>query len=128
MRVKIARAEYQKSHKLTNDLRLTRPGKWLRRFSLDELPQLLNVLKGDMSVIGPRAFMPAELEEMDGYAPIILRVHPGITGWWQVTGRHQNTFRQRLQMDEHYISNWSLSMDAYILLKTFWVVLSGSGA
>ena len=120
--------EYEQYHKLETDPRITRVGKWLRRFSLDEIPQLWNVLKGEMSLVGPRAYMPSELNEMGEYAQIILRVHPGITGWWQVTGRHQNTFRQRLQMDEHYISNWSLSMDAYILLKTFWVVLSGSGA
>ncbi len=123
-----ARAEYQKYHKLTNDPRLTRLGKWLRRFSLDELPQLLNVLKGDMSVMGPRAYLPSELNEMGNYAPTILRIKPGLTGWWQVMGRHNTTFEQRLRLDEYYISNWSLWMDFYILLKTVWVVQSGKGA
>lgn len=123
-----AKKEYDQYHKLGTDPRITRIGKWLRRFSLDEIPQLWNVLKGEMSLVGPRAYMPSELDAMGVYAQVILRVQPGITGWWQVTGRNQNTFQQRLQMDEHYISNWSLSMDVYILLKTFWVVLSGTGA
>lgn len=113
-----ARAEYEKYHKLTNDPRLTRLGKWLRRFSLDELPQLWNMLKGDMSLVGPRAYMPSELNEMGDYAPTILRIKPGMTGWWQVMGRHGTTFEQRPRMDEYYISNWSLWMDVYILLKT----------
>ena len=123
-----ARAEYKKYHKLTHDPRLTRLGKWLRRFSLDELPQFLNVLKGEMSLIGPRAYMPSELNAMGDYAPIILRIQPGLTGWWQVMGRHGTTFEQRLRMDEYYISNWSLWMDFYILMKTVWVVLGGKGA
>jgi len=123
-----AQAEYQKYHKLTNDPRLTRTGKWLRRFSLDELPQLLNVLKGDMSVTGPRAYLPSELVDMRDFASTILRIKPGLTGWWQVTGRHNTTFEQRLRMDEYYISNWSLWMDFYILLKTVWEVQMGKGA
>ena len=121
----VAKAEYQEFHKLTNDPRLTRIGKWLRRFSLDELPQLVNVLGGSMSVIGPRAYMPSELDDIGDYAPIILRIQPGLTGWWQIMGRHETTFQQRLLMDEYYISNWSLWMDVYILLKTVWVVSSG---
>lgn len=122
-----ARAQYEKYHKLESDPRITRVGRWLRKFSLDELPQLLNVLRGEMSLVGPRAYMPSELEAMGSYAEIILRVHPGMTGWWQVQGRHRTTFQQRLQMDEYYISNWSLWMDIFILLKTVWVVISGQG-
>ena len=124
----VALAEYEKFHKFTNDPRLTRLGKWLRRFSLDELPQLWNTLKGDMSLVGPRAYMKSELIEVGNYAPTILRVKPGMTGWWQVMGRHEITFQQRVRMDEYYISNWSLWMDIYILLKTVWVVESGKGA
>jgi len=124
----VAKAEYQEHHKLANDPRLTRVGKWLRRFSLDELPQFVHVLGGSMSMIGPRAYMPSELDDIGDYAPIILRIQPGLTGWWQIMGRHQTTFKQRLLMDEYYISNWSLWMDVYILLKTVWVVLSGRGA
>jgi Undecaprenyl-phosphate galactose phosphotransferase WbaP len=124
----VARAEYKKYHKLTNDPRLTRSGKWIRRFSLDELPQLLNVLNREMSVTGPRAYLPSELSEMGDYAPIILRIRPGLTGWWQVMGRHETLFEKRLKMDEYYISNWSLWMDFYIILKTGLVVLTGNGA
>ncbi|RMD59823.1 undecaprenyl-phosphate galactose phosphotransferase WbaP [Candidatus Parcubacteria bacterium] len=122
-----ARAQYERHHKLENDPRITRVGRWLRKFSLDELPQLVNVLRGEMSLVGPRAYMPSELKDMGSYADIVLRVAPGMTGWWQVQGRHRTTFQQRLQMDEYYISNWSLWMDIFILLKTFWVVLRGGG-
>jgi Undecaprenyl-phosphate galactose phosphotransferase WbaP len=123
-----AKAQYEEFHKLENDPRVTKLGDFLRKFSLDELPQLWNVLIGEMSLSGPRAYMPAELDEMGSYAPIILRVAPGMTGWWQVLGRHNTTFEKRLVMDEYYISNWSLWMDIYIFLKTFFVVLSGNGA
>jgi len=81
-----------------------------------------------MSVIGPRAYLPSELDEMGDYAPIILRVQPGLTGWRQVMGRHETTFDQRLRLDEYTISNRSLRMDFYILMKTVWVVLGGNGA
>jgi lipopolysaccharide/colanic/teichoic acid biosynthesis glycosyltransferase len=94
---------------------------------MDELPQLLQVLNGEMSLVGPRAYMPSELPAMGSYAATILRVKPGITGWWQISGRNSTTFERRLQMDEYYISNWSLWMDIYILLKTVGVVLSGQG-
>jgi Undecaprenyl-phosphate galactose phosphotransferase WbaP len=124
----VAQSEYLKDHKLSNDPRLTRIGKFVRRFSLDELPQILNVLSGSMSIVGPRAYMPSELDEMGDYSPIIMRIQPGLTGWWQVMGRHETTFHQRLRLDEYYISNWSLWMDTYILMKTVWIMLSGRGA
>jgi Undecaprenyl-phosphate galactose phosphotransferase WbaP len=123
-----ARLEFEKYHKLQNDPRITRTGKWLRRLYLDEIPQLWNVLKGEMSLVGPRPVCDYEIEEMGSYAPVILRVKPGMTGWWQVTGQHQIDFQQRVQMEEYYISNWSLWMDAYILMKTIFVVFNRKGA
>ena len=118
----------QETFKPHEEAQVTRVGRFLRKTSLDELPQLLNVLKGEMSLSGPRAYMPAELGSMGTYTATILRVNPGITGWWQVLGRHNTSFQQRLEMDEYYISNWSLWMDLYIFLKTVLVVLGGSGA
>jgi Undecaprenyl-phosphate galactose phosphotransferase WbaP len=119
--------EYQKYHKLTNDPRVTRVGKVLRRYSLDEIPQFINVLKGDMNLIGPRSYLPEELPAMGEFAKVILKVKPGITGWWQVMGRNATSFKERLQLDEYYISNWSIWLDIYIMIKTAWVLLRGEG-
>ena len=121
-------AMYKKYHKLDKDPRVTKIGRFIRRFSIDEFPQLINVLKGEMSLSGPRAYLPSELEEMGDYAETILRVNPGMTGWWQVLGRHGTSFQKRLQMDEYYISNWSIWMDVYIFMKTIGVVIFGKGA
>lgn len=120
-------AEYQTYHKLANDPRVTRMGRVFRRYSLDELPQFINVLKGDMNLIGPRSYLPRELEIMGEYAQVILKVKPGITGWWQVMGRNATSFKERLQLDEYYISNWSIWLDIYIMIKTVWVLLRGEG-
>ncbi|MCJ7623965.1 MAG: undecaprenyl-phosphate galactose phosphotransferase WbaP [Anaerolineaceae bacterium] len=122
-----AMAEYREFHKLSKDPRITRVGGFLRKYSLDELPQLWNVLRGDMSLIGPRAYLPSEMDDIGGFTEIIHRVRPGMTGWWQVMGRHTTTFQYRLRLDEYYISNWSLWMDLYIIYKTFWVVIQGTG-
>ena len=119
--------EYDKYHKLADDPRVTPVGKFLRRYSLDELPQLINVLKGDMNLIGPRSYLPRELPAMGEYARIILKVKPGITGWWQVMGRNATSFEERLQLDVYYISNWSVWLDIYIAIKTVWVLVSGKG-
>jgi Undecaprenyl-phosphate galactose phosphotransferase WbaP len=123
-----ANQEYQLYHKLTNDPRVTRVGRILRKFSLDELPQLWNIISGDLSLVGPRAYMPGECAEMGAYASLILRISPGLTGWWQVMGRHNTTFEERLHLDEYYLSNWSLWMDVFILIKTGWIMISGKGA
>ena len=119
--------EYEKYHKLANDPRVTRAGKFLRRYSLDELPQFINVLKGDMNLIGPRSYLPRELPHMGANAKVILKVKPGITGWWQVMGRNATSFKERLQLDEYYISNWSIWLDIYIMIKTVWVLIHGEG-
>ena len=122
-----ARREYEKYHKLSVDPRVTRVGKFIRRYSLDELPQLINTLKGDMNLIGPRSYLPRELPEIGDYTKIIMKVKPGITGWWQVMGRNATSFKERLQLDEYYISNWSIWLDIYIVIKTVWVLIKGQG-
>ena len=121
-----------KSHpmlfKIPNDARRTRVGRVIRRFSLDELPQLLNVLAGSMSLVGPRAQVPAEVEQYDDWARHRLRVHPGLTGLWQVSGRSDVPFVEMVMLDTYYVTQWSLGLDLKILLKTIPVVLAGRGA
>jgi len=122
------RAEYEEFHKLTVDPRVTRIGRFLRKFSLDELPQLWNVLVGDMSLVGPRPYLEREIPEMDQKEAIILRVKPGITGIWQVTERNASTFERRLHMDVEYVRSWSPWLDIYVLARTIPVVLGGTGS
>jgi Undecaprenyl-phosphate galactose phosphotransferase WbaP len=119
------RKEYEIYHKLKDDPRLTRVGKFLRKYSLDELPQFWNVIRGDMSLIGPRAYIPWEKIKMNGHDEIILKVKPGISGLWQVTDRNKSSFEERNLMDVYYIRNWSMFLDIYILARTIAVVLSG---
>lgn len=121
------RAEYATYHKLRHDPRITRVGRFLRKTSLDELPQLWNVLKGDMSLIGPRAYMPRELPEVGAAADIIGSVRPGITGYWQVSGRHRTTFQERVAMDVFYARNRGALFDAHILVKTVFLLLKADG-
>jgi Undecaprenyl-phosphate galactose phosphotransferase WbaP len=123
-----AREEYARFAKLKADPRVTRVGRFLRKTSLDELPQLLNVFRGEMSLVGPRAYLPAELERMQGRERTILRVRPGITGLWQVSGRSRIPFEGRLDLDVRYIRDWSVSLDLYLLARTVPVVLTGHGA
>lgn len=122
------RSEYEVYHKLRTDPRLTRVGKFLRKFSLDELPQFINVLKGDMSLIGPRAYLPWEKVKMNGYEEMILKVKPGISGLWQVTDRNESSFEERNETDVYYIRNWSMFLDIYIVARTINVVILGRGA
>jgi Undecaprenyl-phosphate galactose phosphotransferase WbaP len=122
------RSEYEVYHKLRTDPRLTRVGKFLRKFSLDELPQFINVLKGDMSLIGPRAYLPWEKVKMNGYEEMILKVKPGISGLWQVTDRNESSFEERNETDVYYIRNWSMFLDIYIVARTISVVVLGRGA
>jgi lipopolysaccharide/colanic/teichoic acid biosynthesis glycosyltransferase len=121
------RREYERFHKLKNDPRVTRVGRVLRKFSFDEFPQLWNVLKGDMSLVGPRPYLERELREMDGQEGIVLRAPPGMTGLWQVSDRNAINFQGRVKMDVHYVRNWSPWLDLYILARTFSVVLRGTG-
>ena len=122
------REEYMTYHKLTYDPRITPVGRFLRKTSLDELPQLVNILMGDMSLIGPRAYMPKELPEVGASADVIGSVRPGLTGYWQVSGRHRTTFQERVAMDVFYVRNCGLLFDFYILCKTAVIVLKGDGS
>ena len=125
------RREWESDHKLKNDPRITPIGRFLRKSSLDELPQLWNVLRGDMSLVGPRPIPETEVvryrENSDVYEAY-QRVRPGITGMWQVSGRNNTTYQERLEFDEYYIRNWSIWLDLHILARTFKTVLLGEGA
>jgi lipopolysaccharide/colanic/teichoic acid biosynthesis glycosyltransferase len=113
--------------KLTDDPRITRIGRWLRKTSLDELPQLLNILKGEMSLVGPRPPIAYELDHYQPWHHERLRVTPGLTGLWQVSGRSNVPFEEMVRLDIQYINNWSLGEDLRIMAKTLPVVLHGSG-
>lgn len=115
--------EYKINKKLVNDPRITRVGKFIRKTSIDELPQLFNVLKGDMSLIGNRPYLPREKEDMGYYFDDIVSTKPGITGYWQVSGRSKTTFKNRLKMESDYSKIQSLDLDVYIFFKTFAVLL-----
>jgi Undecaprenyl-phosphate galactose phosphotransferase WbaP len=119
--------EYAARHKIEYDPRITRVGRILRRWSLDEFPQFWNVIRGEMSVVGPRPYLPSETAMLGDACDVILRVAPGLTGWWQVMGRHRLEFKERLRMDEFYVGNYSMLTDLYILFKTVYVVISGEG-
>jgi undecaprenyl-phosphate galactose phosphotransferase len=122
-------AEYLVTYKLRDDPRVTAIGKWLRRTSLDELPQLWNVLRGDMSLVGPRPVLAKELEEHYGpAAQLYIRTRPGMTGLWQVSGRSDTSYKRRVFLDEWYILNWSFWYDIVILIQTVWIVGTGRGA
>jgi lipopolysaccharide/colanic/teichoic acid biosynthesis glycosyltransferase len=114
--------------KIQKDPRLTRVGKVIRKYSLDELPQLWNVLKGEMSLVGPRPPVRSEVEEYSEWAQKRLNIKPGITGLWQVSGRSDLSFDEMLKLDIYYMWNWSLSNDLKILLRTIPVVISGHGS
>ena len=120
--------EYRKNKKMRYDPRVTRVGKFLRRTSIDELPQLLNVLLGDMSVIGNRPYMPREKKEMGEYFDEIVKTKPGMTGYWQVSGRNDISFEHRLELEAYYSRHHNLRMDLEILLATPGAVIFGRGA
>lgn len=128
--------EYKRSsYKLHRDPRVTKFGKFIRKHSIDEMPQLINVLKGEMSIVGPRPYYPDELKEQTAKYPHtkpllrdVLSVKPGITGFWQVSGRSEVNFDKRIEMDAYYARKKSIWLDLLIMAKTPWVMLTGSGA
>ena len=121
-------AEWEKNRKFSDDPRVTRIGKFLRKTSLDEIPQLWNIFKGDMSFVGPRPVTLGELEKYGGTVEYVLSVTPGLSGMWQVSGRSDTDYDERIALDSYYIQNWSIWLDLWIVVKTIWVVLAGKGA
>ena len=122
------RQELNKNYKLKCDPRVTRVGTFLRKFSLDELPQLLNILARDMSLIGPRIIAPDEIKNYGQYGPTLMQVMPGLTGLWQVSGRSDTTYDERIALDMQYITKWSVWLDIKILMRTIPAVMKGDGA
>lgn len=123
-----AREEYKINKKLKDDPRITKIGKFIRKTSIDEFPQFINVLKGDMSLVGPRPYLPREMDDIGEYYPYIVAVKPGITGLWQVSGRSGVTFNQRLELDKQYYENRNMKMDLKILIKTVLKTCNKEGA
>lgn len=117
--------EYKINKKLKDDPRITRMGKVLRKTSLDELPQLINVFLGDMAMIGNRPYLPREKEDMGFFFREIVKTKPGLTGYWQVSGRSDTTFERRLELEQYYSNHYSLKLDIEIFIKTFLVVFKG---
>ena len=120
--------EYKENYKLTNDPRITKVGKFLRKTSLDELPQLLNIIKGDLTIIGPRPVIAEELKKYGTNTEKFLSVTPGLTGYWAANGRSCTTYEQRMQMELYYIDNLSLKMDVKVFFKTIEAVIKREGA
>lgn len=122
------RKEFQKTHKLQNDPRITKIGNFLRKTSLDELPQVINILKGEMSFVGPRPVVEKEVEDYGKNKDKFLSVKPGCTGYWQVNGRSNTTYEERMEMELYYVDNCSLWLDIKIFFKTFITVFKKEGA
>ncbi|MCM8819716.1 MAG: sugar transferase, partial [Candidatus Omnitrophica bacterium] len=120
--------EYEKYWKIKDDPRITPIGKFLRKTSLDELPQLFNVLKGEMSLVGPRPYLPQEWKFIEKESSIIHALPPGITGLWQISGRNEKDYNYRITMDSWYVKNWNIWLDIVILFKTLSVVIHRKGA
>ena len=122
------RAEWAADQKLSRDPRLTRVGAFLRRTSLDELPQVFNVIRGEMSLVGPRPIVENEIAKYGEAYALYSRVKPGITGLCQVSGRNDTTYKERVALDQHYVYNWSVWLDIYIIVRTVPALISGRGA
>ena len=121
-------AEYEKNRKVENDPRITKFGKFLRKTSIDELPQLFNVLKGDLSLVGPRPILPQESKLAKGRTSLLHSVQSGVTGIWQVSGRNELSFNERIELELYYAQNWTFWLDIKILFKTIVVVFRHKGA
>jgi undecaprenyl-phosphate galactose phosphotransferase len=120
--------EWQRHYKIKNDPRITRVGDFLRKTSLDELPQLLNVLKGEMSLVGPRPITDQEVPYFGNHIDNYYLVRPGLTGLWQVSGRSEMDYQRRVSLESWYVRNWSLWIDITLILRTFVAILSSNGA
>ena len=120
--------EYSKNKKLKNDPRITKVGKFLRKSSLDETPQFINILLGHMSLVGNRPYLPREKDDMGEYYDDIIKTKPGLTGYWQINGRSDTSFQKRLELEQYYSNNYSLKLDIKIIFKTIGVVFHGKGA
>ena len=123
-----ARKEFEENHKLRDDPRITKIGKFLRKTSIDEIPQFFNILIGDMHLVGPRPYLLCEKEYMGTYYDKIIQCKPGITGLWQTSGRSQTTFEDRLKMEKYYVDNNSLKIDLKIIIRTIAVIIKKEGA
>jgi Undecaprenyl-phosphate galactose phosphotransferase WbaP len=121
-------AEWDRDHKLKNDPRVTTVGKWMRKWSIDELPQIWNVFCGDMSIVGPRPIVDAEITKYGEHFETFSSVLPGITGLWQVCGRNDTTYEERVQLDMYYVHHWSPWLDLYLLARTVKTVVFTRGA
>ncbi len=122
------RAEWEATHKLRNDPRTTWFGKIIRKMSIDEIPQIWNVLKGEMSIVGPRPIVDLEIDKYQDNFKLYKQVKPGMTGLWQVLGRTDTSYSERIRLDEYYVRNWSIWMDFYIIVRTIWVLIRRKGA
>ena len=120
--------EWQRTQKLRDDPRVLRVGRLLRRLSLDELPQAWNILRGEMSLVGPRPALKEQMQLYGSVKPLYFKVRPGLTGLWQVSGRNHLPYERRVELDRYYVQNWSVWLDLYILARTFWAVLRREGA
>jgi undecaprenyl-phosphate galactose phosphotransferase len=120
--------QYEKDHKVDHDPRVNKFGQFLRVTSIDELPGILNVLKGDLSLVGPRPILPQEVQFSKGRAALLHSVKSGVTGLWQVSGRSELSFDERIELELYYAQNWTFLLDIKILFKTVLVVLRGRGA
>ena len=122
------KAKFDEKYKLADDPRVLRVGRFLRKYSLDELPQFLSLLRGQLSLVGPRVISGEEAERYGANLAKLLSTKPGLTGFWQIMGRQLTTYRERIRMDMFYIDHWSIWLDLWIIAKTFWVVIGASGA